>query len=181
MAIADNTLRILGADKLNSVFHQMSVKLQYTPRRFLLDQESNNFLIIESEYKTFCASDKAKLIEEKNNQMQDTEEGALNDDLDPDHFGLPIASAGKWASCLRILSPFSGDTLDLLEFDNNEAAISMTKAVFQTHPNENFLIVGSVKDMHLLPKSNGGGFISIFRIKDSKFELFQKVLLFNKD
>lgn len=50
--------------------------------------------------------------ESENNVMQNTE-----------HFGLPYAPPGNWGSCVRLLSPFSGDTLDLLELDANEAAV----------------------------------------------------------
>ena len=49
-------------------------------------------------------------------------EAFLAEDL-PDHiFGSPKAGYGMWASCLRIMHPTLGKTLDLVQFEQNDAA-----------------------------------------------------------
>ena len=45
-----------------------------------------------------------------------------SDELPVEQFGLPVAGLGNWASCLRIINPLSGETTELLELENNEAA-----------------------------------------------------------
>jgi splicing factor 3B subunit 3 len=86
---------------------QKAVKLQYTPRRFLFDDISKMFVIIESEN---CVNSFSKRAE-------------LGEELDSEYFGFPRTENGNWASCIRLLSPLSGESSDLLEFENNEAAV----------------------------------------------------------
>ena len=57
---------------------------------------------------------------------------------------MPRAAPGTWASCIRYLNPFSGDTLSLFELEGNEAAISCTLIVFASAPSDLFLVVGTV-------------------------------------
>ena len=40
--------------------------------------------------------------------------------IDDAKIGYPRAGQDKFASCLRILDPFSLETLDLIEFENGE-------------------------------------------------------------
>ena len=56
----------------------------------------------------------------------DNEERTIPEELPTEEFGLPIAGPGKWASCIRILNPFNGETTSLVELDNNEAAFRYT-------------------------------------------------------
>ena len=49
-------------------------------------------------------------------------EAFLLEDLPEAVFGSPKAGAGMWASCLRMLHPTEGRTLDLVQFEQNEAA-----------------------------------------------------------
>ena len=46
----------------------------------------------------------------------------LNEDLPESVFGAPKASAGMWASNIRIINPITGATLDSVQLDQNEAA-----------------------------------------------------------
>jgi splicing factor 3B subunit 3 len=49
---------------------------------------------------------------------------------------------------------------------------------FITHPDEKLLVVGSSIEMKLVPRSNKGGYVTIYRItNDFKFELIQKTLI----
>ena len=54
----------------------------------------------------------------------------LNEDLPESVFGAPKASAGMWASQIRVINPITGMTLDTVQLDQNEAAHWLV--VFQT-------------------------------------------------
>ena len=166
VAVAGNTLRILQVDRLNHTFNQVVYPLSYTPRRMLLDEASKNFIILEADHNTWSPSEKKKLLKSSSHK-----------ELDPAYFGLPRAGNGKWASCIRIFSPFSGETLQLIELDHNEAAISISRGTFSTHPKETFYLIGSVKDMTVYPKSFSTGYVSVYRLKSdgSSLELVHKV------
>jgi splicing factor 3B subunit 3 len=84
----------------------------------MFDDPSQNFMIIESEHNVLPASQRPKLVVGNGMQVDGEEE-----ELGVEYFGLPRASAGSWASCIRLLDPLSGETSDIIELDNNEAAI----------------------------------------------------------
>lgn len=44
-------------------------------------------------------------------------------ELPVEQFGLPVAGQGQWASCLRILNPLNGETVEFMEFEENEIAV----------------------------------------------------------
>ena len=50
-------------------------------------------------------------------------EAFLAETLPENVFGSPKAGAGMWASCLRVMDPASGETLQQINFEQNEAAV----------------------------------------------------------
>jgi splicing factor 3B subunit 3 len=46
----------------------------------------------------------------------------LNEELPEAVFGAPKASAGMWASLIRVINPINGTTLDTVNLEQNEAA-----------------------------------------------------------
>ena len=115
VAISGNTLRILSVDRLDSVFHQTIIPLQYTPRRQILDERTKLFYVLESDANT----------------MSGPEREAAGDQILPtDQFGLPISGAGRWASCLRVINPLEGVTQELHELSDNEAAFRYFILIF---------------------------------------------------
>ncbi|KAK9701194.1 pre-mRNA-splicing factor rse1, partial [Basidiobolus ranarum] len=161
VAISANTLRILTVEKLGDVFNQLSIPLQYTPRRFVVHPASRNFVIIESEHNTYSPSEQKKLFEKKG-----LDPDAEANSLPADVYGLPKAVPGKWASCIRVLNPFQGDTLSLIELEDNEAAFSMTTLVFHTNPQELCLAVGTAKDVTLAPRTCSAAFIHLYKFAE---------------
>ena len=51
----------------------------------------------------------------------------LAEDLPESTFGAPKAGAGMWASCIRLMHPTEGKTLQLIELEQNEAAFRYLK------------------------------------------------------
>lgn len=107
--------------------------------------------------------------------------------LDPLQFGNVRNVAGKWASCIRVISPFQGDTLQQIELEENEAAFSIALVQFRNNPhsadsNEQFVAVGTGKDVTLAPRTCSGGFIHLYRFvqaeggdeQNQKLELIHK-------
>lgn len=46
----------------------------------------------------------------------------LNENLPEAIFGAPKAGSGQWASLVRLINPIQGNTLDLVQLEQNEAA-----------------------------------------------------------
>ena len=169
VAICGNVLKILGIDKLHSLFNQVSYPLKYTPRKMLLYPETKKFVVIESDHGTYCSTDLKQMTQSKQ-------------PLDPVTFGLPKGNAGCWASCIRYIDPQNGETLSLIELDNNEQAISLALCVFAAKPGQTCLVVGTVVDLVLSKRSFSKAYLKTFIFtKGNQLELIQEVRAINVD
>lgn len=79
VTISVNTLR-------TNLLNQTTVPLQYTPCRLALHSPSQNFCIMESDYNTWCPSDKTKI--KKILKDRDPDEDGEIKQLPKEHFGL---------------------------------------------------------------------------------------------
>ena len=69
--------------------------------------------------------------DDENNGQPEANGKQVAEELPPDQFGLPRAGEpGKWASCIRLLNPLNGETLQVINFDDNEAAFWYVHCVF---------------------------------------------------
>ena len=50
-------------------------------------------------------------------------EAFLSENLPENVFGAPKAGAGMWASCIRVLDPINGETVQQINLEQNEAAL----------------------------------------------------------
>ena len=50
-------------------------------------------------------------------------EAFLSENLPENVFGAPKAGSGMWASCIRVLDPINGETVQQINLDQNEAAL----------------------------------------------------------
>ena len=126
VAIVGKTLRIFVIDKLGNSFNQQSIPLKYTPRRFIFHPEFKMFIVIESDHNCFPQTMKEKLLKERltdPDDMEDDGEGYLEKVPAWMRDGpVKTSEPGNWASCLRIIHPYRGETSFMMEFEENEAA-----------------------------------------------------------
>ncbi len=94
-------------------------------------------------------------------------EDFLNESLPEAVFGAPKAGAGMWASCLRVMDPVSGETVQHIAFEQNEAAVSLALVKFGAYPDTLYLLVGVARDLQLVPRQAAGGFIYTYRVNRS--------------
>ena len=55
----------------------------------------------------------------------------LKENLPENVFGAPKARDGMWASCIRVLDPISGETVQQFNLEQNEAALRYTQLDLQ--------------------------------------------------
>uniref|UniRef100_A0A2P2HZU1 Splicing factor 3B subunit 3 n=1 Tax=Hirondellea gigas TaxID=1518452 RepID=A0A2P2HZU1_9CRUS len=177
VAISENTLRILALEKLGAVFNQVSHPLEYTPRKFVIHQESSHLVMIETDHNCYTEDTKRQrkmqMAEELREAAGEEEaevaermaEALLSEDLPDSVFGSPKAGPGMWASLLRLIEPIQGTTLHLHRFEQNEAAFSIGIVKFINHsdPEQPFLLVGTAKDYILSPRHVDKGYIYVYR------------------
>ncbi|KAB1273984.1 Splicing factor 3B subunit 3 [Camelus dromedarius] len=188
VAISTNTLRILALEKLGAVFNQVAFPLQYTPRKFVIHPESNNLIIIETDHNAYTEATKAQRKQQMAEEMveaagEDERELAaemaaafLNENLPESIFGAPKAGNGQWASVIRVMNPIQGNTLDLVQLEQNEAAFSVAVCRFSNTGDDWYVLVGVAKDLILNPRSVAGGFVYTYKLVNNgeKLEFLHK-------
>ncbi|GLG92316.1 Splicing factor 3B subunit 3 [Gryllus bimaculatus] len=177
VAISTNTLRILALEKLGAVFNQVSFPVDYTPRKFVIHQESAHLIIVETDHNAYTEETKKQRRVQMAEEMQEAAgeeeqelakemaEAFLNEDLPENVFSAPKAGPGMWASVVRILDPGEGRTVDLVKLEQNEAALSIALVKFANQPDgQQFVVVGVAKDYQLNPRQVSGGFLYTYKV-----------------
>ncbi|XP_048747957.1 splicing factor 3B subunit 3-like [Ostrea edulis] len=178
VAISTNTLRILALEKLGAVFNQVSHPVQHTPRKFVIHPETNNLIVIETEYNAYTEATKMERKQQMAEEMvemvsaEEREMAAemaanfLNEEQSESTFGAPKAGPGMWASIIRIINPISGNTLEKIQLEQNESVHSIALVKFVSRGDDQFVLVGVARDLVLNPRSLTGGFIYLYQLED---------------
>ena len=139
--------------------------MRNTPRRFVKHPEQPLFYVIESDNNVLASSTRQKLV---------TDSTAVNGEtisLPPEDFGHPKGT-GHWTSAVTIVDPITTkSTIFRLELEDNEAAMSVTIAPFASQDEENFLILGTAKDLVVSPRTYSAGFLHVYRLHEDGKEL----------
>ncbi len=144
---------------------QESISLTYTPRHFVRHPEQPLFYVVESDNNVLSFSTKSRLLNDSSIVNGD---GVV---LAPEDFGYPRGK-GHWASCIHVVDPvMAKETLQRIDFDDNEAAVSIATVSFSSQDDETFLVVGTGKDMVVSPRSSTSGFIHVYRFQEDGKEL----------
>ncbi|XP_077993061.1 splicing factor 3B subunit 3 [Glandiceps talaboti] len=187
VAISTNTLRILALEKLGAVFNQVSIPLKYTPRKFAVNQDGNNLVVIETDHNAYTDATKTQRKQQMAEEMveaagEEEQEMAaemaaafMNENLPEDVFGAPKAGAGMWASVIRVLNPITGKSTHVEQLEQNEAAFSVAICKFANRGEDTFVLVGVAKDMTLNPRQCTEGYIYTYRfVDDDRLDLVHK-------
>ncbi|CAL5210272.1 unnamed protein product [Lathyrus oleraceus] len=191
VAVAGEALRIFTIERLGETFNETVIPLRYTPRKFVLQPKRKLLVVIESDQGAFTAEvreaarkecfEAAQAGENGTGSADQMENGGEDEDKDDplsdEHYGYPKAESDKWASCIRVLDPRTGNTTCLLELQDNEAAFSVCTVNFHDKEYGTLLAVGTAKGLQFTPKrSLAAGFIHIYRfLEDGRsLELLHK-------
>lgn len=191
ICVTKDRLRIFTPERLGEIYSQTEIPLSYTPRQSSMIPHSKHMIIIESDHNAYSLEDVEKIraqyqeyqttVEmqmEKSEEEEEEEEEGMSDAS----YGVPKPGPGQWASCIRLLDLTQGKTLDLIQLDNNECAVSVCTVTFKDHSNQLFVCVGTAKDLVLLPKRKcSQGYIRVYKVIDQgrKLELLETKLVDN--
>lgn len=195
VAVAGDALRVFTIERLGETFNETAIPLRYTPRKFVLQPKRKLLVIVESDNGAFTAEEREAArkecleaagmgengnpsnVDQMENGAGGRDEEENEETLSDEQYGYPKAESNKWASCIRILDPRSGNTTCLLELQDNEAAFSVCTVNFHDKEHGTLLAVGTAKGMQFWPKrSMTAGFIHIYRfVEEGKsLELLHK-------
>jgi len=153
LGIEGNALRILTVPRLGSELKMDSLRLTYTPRKLAVHpQQASLFYVIESDHRVVPPTD---VVSQARTAW------------DPVQFGHVRASAGHWASCLRVVDGTTMQTCAEYALEKDEAALSMALVPFAACGNELFLVVGSALGVTHAPLTWRAAFLSTYRLTDN--------------
>lgn len=179
VAITGNTLRIITVDNLGAMFNQTVYPLRYTPRKMCRVPDSNLLVIVESDHNEYTEAERLVLSAASGQPAAMETGAAAGEDEEEDEVTIPIRGPlppvdGKWASCLRVMEPATGNILECLELTDNEAAFSVCLCKFSHREGESFVVVGTAKDLTLHPRRTSACFIHVYRLLDGRLQLLHK-------
>lgn len=102
--------------------------------------------------------------EDEQEQAAEMAAAFLSENLPENIFGAPKPGAGQWASIIRILDPISGQTIQKIALEQNEAAFSIALCKFVGQGDVPFVLIGVAKDLHLNPRECSGGLIYTYKL-----------------
>ncbi|KAM9998298.1 hypothetical protein ACTFIY_007955 [Dictyostelium cf. discoideum] len=192
VATSENKIIIFSIDKLGDLFNQETIKLNATPKRFIIHPQTSYIIILETEtnYNTDnididkINEQSEKLLLEKQKELQqemdiddDQDNNDQNNEIESSFKKLfkPKAGKGKWKSYIKIMDPITHESLESLMLEDGEAGFSVCTCSFG-ESGEIFLVVGCVTDMVLNPKSHKSAHLNLYRFIDGgkKLELLYK-------
>ncbi|KAJ4252006.1 pre-mRNA-splicing factor rse1 [Fusarium torreyae] len=165
IAIHANFLHIFSIENLYDNLVRKSLPLTYTPRHFVKHPREPYFYTVEADNNTLGPDLRAQLLAAAENQTNG--DAKL---LPSEEFGYPRGH-GRWASCISVVDPIGEQVLQKIELEGNEAALSVAVVPFTGQDGENFLLVGTGKDMILNPRQFSEGYIHVYRFQDNGREL----------
>jgi splicing factor 3B subunit 3 len=165
VATHDNFLRVLHVPKLGDAFHQVSIPLTLTPKKLAVHPAANMIAVICADHNAYTSAETKVIVTEA--ILEGTLEPA-SESNDLSLFKAVPPEAGKWASSLSLIDPATNEIAECIEFDNNEAAVSLCVVQFKDRGGESFLVVGTVRDLRLHESRNGGGFIYVYRLIEGR-------------
>ncbi|XP_077297281.1 splicing factor 3b subunit 3 isoform X1 [Arctopsyche grandis] len=193
VAISTNTLRILALEKLGAVFNQISIPLEYTPRRFVIHPETSHIIVAETEHNAYTEETKKQRRLQMAQEMREaagtsTEEQQLANemadafilDVLPENiFSSPKAGAGMWASQLRVVDVGAGTTLQKLPLEQNEAIMALCIARWAPRGEipTTYLVAGGSIDLLLSPRTCAQGFLNVYKMNNGVLELVHRTVV----
>ncbi|OTA68782.1 hypothetical protein K449DRAFT_451182 [Hypoxylon sp. EC38] len=161
IGIHHNYLRIFSVENLRDNTVQKSVLLTYTPRQLVKHPAQPYFYTIESDNNTLAPQLREQLLADPGVSNRDAKV------LPAEDFGYPRGN-NKWASCINVIGPLGEEprTLQRIDFEDNEAAVSAAVVSFASQDGESFLVVGTGKDMVINPRQFSAGYICVYRFRE---------------
>ena len=154
VAVAGSFLHVLALERIDNPLNQTSIKLRYTPRRVAMSEELGFIFVCESE--KGARSVQIRSIE----QNTSTALIEQNDEL----FGIPKSiQKNEWASCVRVISAASANTLFVNELPSKEATTSLCAMSFENE-DSTVVVLGTAENLCFSPVKCTSGHLRVFNV-----------------
>jgi hypothetical protein len=112
VAVARNTLRVITLERLGEFFNQQTLRLRYTPRKFVIHPDFKVLAIAEADHAAVPLAQREDLKRQAAAMETDQQDGGApaaprGPEMDEEtaareeQWGAPKGEPGQWASCVR--------------------------------------------------------------------------------
>lgn len=108
VAITGNKLKILSFEKLGDVYNQEITPLEASPRQFVIHPTSGNIVVMMTDRLPLLIPDKNGVMEDEN------------------------FTSDRWRSQIKLINPSTGQVYHEINYESNEAALSLAQATFSS-------------------------------------------------
>jgi splicing factor 3B subunit 3 len=163
-------LRIFTFSDLANNTVCQSIRLQYTPRKFVGYPEHRVYFVIESDNNTMDAGTRKDLLNQNGGDTQmngvDTNGDSSSNELPPVDFGHPKAE-GSWASCIQTVDPIQDNAvIQTIDLDKDQSAVSVALVPFESRDNGYFLAVGVATGLKFTPYQFRSAAIHLYKVSE---------------
>ncbi|KAJ9450267.1 putative splicing factor 3B subunit 3 [Diplonema papillatum] len=172
VAVTGSTVSILALERVGDCFNQTTFPLKATPRGFVKHPHYPHLIIIETEHRAYTDEEKQGIRDKLRASIaQEGDVPEQEEDLPEKDYGTIKAAQGKWCSYIRVWDTEQMVTHDLIELEENQAAVSIATCTFHDTGGEVHLVVGTVKDFIPNPNCYSSGLLLTFRLREEGKEL----------
>jgi len=171
IVVSGRTLRVVTLDSdFEQRFNEQTRQLAYTPRRFVAHPNKKWVVVLEGEHGSQSVRQRRGRDGARADKRSKTAQSAADMDVDEDELeddALPTAEEKQvgyarashgWASVIRVLDPTGNRTVQCVELDADEVALSLELCAFGEQAGEMFLAVGTVTGYKLHPGADEARF-----------------------
>mmetsp|Transcript_7770 Transcript_7770/g.32717 ORF Transcript_7770/g.32717 Transcript_7770/m.32717 type:complete len:1204 (-) Transcript_7770:61-3672(-) len=166
VAITGDTLRIVALEHLSAqLFNQQEVPLKYTPRRLIVHPTTGLVVTLESDHRARPLPGHYRIAAPAEGEDKTEDETAAGSAQSVQQRTVSNrAPATHWASCIRLFDPAACATADLIELDDDEAAVCGCVCTFQSRLEDNLLVVGTTTKMQLQPRRMASAALRVYHV-----------------
>lgn len=151
VAISKENVKIFSLTRIGEPFTHIEMPLRYTPRKSTIIPNTKIMILAESDHNALSRVQIDNMEVERKEGSMELEDPSPLQKVPPSLSGVPKPGPGRWASCVRVVDLFQLETLDLVELEENQAAVSICHISFRDHGNDIFVCVGVAKDLVVYP------------------------------
>lgn len=166
VAVCKDTLRVLMLEKLGESLNATTTSLKYTPRRILIEQKTKKLVLLEADHATRHVKEEVKLEDE----AKPMEVASAEQEEAQEFAEIVRTSKGTWGACIRVVDPFTLDTLCCYELPDDRAAFSICNVTFKDSE-EHLLAVGTVQRLSFYPRVLDSASVDLYRLDPQTSQL----------
>jgi splicing factor 3B subunit 3 len=132
VALAGNQLLVLAVSRLGETFDTHRIPLPFTPRKFVVDEATNQLVVIQGDQRIRSQDAEQKVTASEMDLEEEEEEEEFDVNKKRVFTGVPYAAQGEWAGSVAIVNPrnVQNPIVCTVPLDDNECPFALAVVPF---------------------------------------------------